>query len=154
MSRYAADTSVSSERTRAEIETTLRRYGATSFMYSSSPDRAVVAFEASGRRVKFELPMPDPSSREFTHGPQKDLPRTPAQARDAWEQACRSRWRALALCIKAKLEAVEVGITVFDAEFLAHIVLPGGETVAQRAIPAIDEAYAGRPLPPLLGHST
>lgn len=44
--------------------------------------------------------------------------------------------------MKAKLEAVESGITSFEAEFLAHIVLPDGSTVAQNAIPAVAEAYA------------
>jgi hypothetical protein len=31
--------------------------------------------------------------------------------------------------IKTKLEAVESGITEFEAEFYAHTVLPGGQTV-------------------------
>ena len=61
MSKYAADTSVSSERSRAEIEATLRRYGADSFGYLSSKDRATIAFQAQGRRVRFEQIMPDES---------------------------------------------------------------------------------------------
>lgn len=149
--KYAADTSVSSDRSRAEIETTLRRYGATSFMYGTSTDRAVVAFEANGRRIKFELPMPDPKAREFTHTDARRTARSPAQAMAAWEQACRSRWRALALCIKAKLEAVAAGITEFEAEFLAHIVLPNGKTVGETALPAVAAAYDGRAMQPLLG---
>lgn len=52
-------------------------------------------------------------------------------AEKAWEQATRQRWRALHLVVKAKLEAVESGITVFDDEFLAHIVLPDGGTVGR-----------------------
>lgn len=35
MSRYAETTSVSSESSRGEIERTLSRYGASSFMYGS-----------------------------------------------------------------------------------------------------------------------
>jgi hypothetical protein len=56
---------------------------------------------------------------------------------EAWEQACRSRWRALLLCIKAKLEACAVGITTFDSEFLAHIVTGDGRTVAERIVPQL-----------------
>jgi hypothetical protein len=56
----------------------------------------------------------------------------------------------LALCIKAKLEAVEAGIVTFDEEFFAHIVLPGGQTVGERLIPELGRALEGRPLPPLL----
>jgi hypothetical protein len=151
--RYAQQTSVSSEKSRAEIETTLRRYGASSFMYGTTSDRAIVAFEANDRRIKFELPMPDPMAREFTHTAAKRQVRSPTQRMEAYEQAVRQKWRALALCIKAKLEAVEAGITTFESEFLAHIVLPGGKTVGESATLAIAEAYSGKPMPPLLGHS-
>lgn len=151
MTRYAADTSVSSDRSRAEIENTLRRYGADRFAYMSARDHAVIGFEANGRRIRFELPMPDPASREFTHTPEKRMRRSTGQAEAAWEQACRQRWRALALCVKAKLEAVAAGITTFEDEFLAHIVLPDGTTVAERALPAVAEAYASGRMPPMLG---
>lgn len=151
MPKFAADTSVSSERSRAEIESTLRRYGADSFGYMSNRDTAVIGFQAHGRRIKFELPMPDPKAREFTHTPGRNIERSPAQADAAWEQACRQRWRALALCVKAKLEAVEAGITTFEAEFLAHIVLPGGATVGELALDKIALAYETGDTPPLLG---
>jgi hypothetical protein len=150
--RYAAETSVSSEKSRAEIETTLRRYGASAFMYGTTDERAIVAFEAQGRRIKFELPMPDRKSREFWLSPGRRIQRTTEQAYAAWEQACRARWRALALCIKAKLEAVASGITEFESEFLAHIVLPNGQTVGETTRPGIAAAYEGRPMPPLLGN--
>ena len=63
--------------------------------------------------------------------------RDEAGAQKAWEQACRQRWRALSLCIKAKLEACESGITTFEEEFLAQLVLPGGVTVAEKIMPSI-----------------
>lgn len=151
MGKFAADTSVSSERSRAEIETTLRRYGADSFGYMANRDKAVIQFEAQGRRIRFELPMPDPKAREFTHTPARGTVRTPAQQHDAWEQACRQKWRALALCIKAKLEAVEAGITTFESEFLSHILLPNGQTVGMMALPAVQRAYDTGEMPPLLG---
>lgn len=61
MSRYAQNTDVSSDRSRAEIEKTLSRYGANSFMYGWQNDAALVAFEMSGRRIKFHLPLPSKS---------------------------------------------------------------------------------------------
>lgn len=76
--------------------------------------------------------------------------REPKAAYDEWEKACRQRWRALALCIKAKLEAVECGITTFESEFLAHIVLPSGETMADRALPYIAQAYETNSTPPMI----
>ncbi|MCR5875111.1 hypothetical protein LRS10_13515 [Phenylobacterium sp. J426] len=141
MSRYAADTSVSTDRSRAEIETTLRRYKADQFGYVTNARGAAIMFTLSGRHIKFILPLPDPQAREFTHTPAKGLPRTAAEAERAWEQACRQRWRALALVIKAKLEAVSAGITTVEDEFLAHTVLPDGSTMGEWAKPQIEEAY-------------
>lgn len=67
-----------------------------------------------------------------------------------WEQACRSRWRSLCLCIKAKLEAVEAGITSFEKEFLAHIVLPSGQTMGEYAIPHLEEMVTNGRMPQLM----
>lgn len=150
MSRYAENTSAPSERSRAEIESTLRRYGATGFMYGWDEDRAVVAFKMHDRQVRFLLPMPDRTSREFTHTPAKNQPRSIAQAEAAYEQAVRQRWRALALVIKAKLEAVAAGITEFEDEFLAHIMLPDGSTVGQFMRPQVAIAYERGDMPKLL----
>lgn len=150
MSRYAADTSVSQDKSRNEIEATLKRYGATSFMYASEEAAAMIGFRISDRMVKFVLPMPDPKAREFTHTPAKGMARSPAEAQKAWEQAGRQRWRALALVIKAKLEAVAAGITTIEDEFLAHTVLPDGSTVGQFMKPQIAVAYERGSMPTTL----
>lgn len=147
MTRYAEQTTVSAEKSRAEIEATLARYGADQFMYGWDADRAVIAFRMNGRQVRFLLPMPDKASREFTHTPGKGLARRPEDVHKAWEQATRQRWRALALVVKAKLEAVEAGITEFEDEFLAHIVLPNGSTLGQWARPQIAQAYETGAMP-------
>jgi hypothetical protein len=109
----------------------------------------VIMFQTKGRRVKFVLPLPDRQAREFTHTPTRGTPRTAEQAAAAWEQASRQRWRALALVIKAKLEAVEAGITVFDDEFLAHMVTGDGRTIGEHLRPQLDQLYTGG-LPALL----
>lgn len=150
VSRYAESTSVSTESSRAEIERTLRRYGASSFAYGWEADTAQIMFVADGRRVRFVLPLPDRGAREFTHTPTRGTPRSSAQAEAAWEQACRQRWRALALVIKAKLEAVEAGITSFEDEFLAHIMLPSGGTVGEWMRPQLEATYASNTMPALL----
>ncbi len=150
MTIYAKGTSVSVEKSKAEIERTLQRYGATEFVYGTTPDRALVAFNIADRRVKFILPLPRRDSREFTHTPDRGLERPPAGVLKEWEQACREKWRSLALLIKAKLEAVESGITVFDEEFMAQIVLPNGKTVGEFMVPQITESYNSGSMPPLL----
>jgi hypothetical protein len=44
---YAADTKVPVERSRLEIERTLKRYGADRFAYFSETGRTIVMFEAN-----------------------------------------------------------------------------------------------------------
>lgn len=147
--RYAENTQVSSDRSRAEIERTLRRYGATAFAYGWDAQAATLMFEITNRRVLFRLPMPDVTDKRFTRTPTgKD--RSPSAAEAAFEQAVRQRWRALALVIKAKLEAVAAGITTVEQEFLAHIVMPDGRTVGQHTAPAIESAYQSGQMPQLL----
>jgi hypothetical protein len=137
MSRYAATTTVSVAKSKAEIEETLQKYGASGFMNGWSGDLAMIAFQVNDRQVKFTLPMPLKTSREFTHSSTGRLRKSDA-IHTSWEQGCRQRWRALALAIKAKLEAVECGIVTFDQEFLAHIVGPNGRTVGEEIIPMIE----------------
>jgi hypothetical protein len=138
--RYAQHTSVSSEKSKAEIERLLTRYGATSFASGWQNDQAVIQFHMQDRRIKFVLPLPSQSLTEFTHNRRgKVLPYD--KMYKLWEQATRQRWRALALVVKAKLEAVEAHIASFESEFMAHIVLPDGKTVAEHAAPMIAAAY-------------
>lgn len=152
MSKFAADTSVSVERTRAEIERLILKYGATSTAFFNAPTEAMIAFEANERRILFRLPLPDRSEARFTSYQRGNSThqRTAEAAYAQWEQACRQRWRALALVIKAKLEAVESGIALFEDEFLANIVMPDGQTVASHIKPSIASAYATGTMVPLL----
>ena len=148
MSKYAAQTTVPVERSVAEIKRVLDRYGATQFGYAEDALRSLasVQFAAQGRHVRFVLQLPDRCNKQYCRNSR--APRKPAVALKAWEQACRQRWRALSLCIKAKLEAVEAGISAFEEEFLAHIILPGGQSVGQLMQPQIADAYQNGNLPP------
>jgi hypothetical protein len=149
MTRYADRTEVSSDRSRAEIERTLRRYGASAFAYGWQGLEAQVMFELADRRVKFAIPMPDPDDAVFTQTP-TGRERSVAAAEKEYEQAVRQRWRALALVIKAKLEAVDAKISTVENEFLAHIVLPDGSTVGEWASPQLQVAYSQSQMPALL----
>lgn len=150
MTRYAESTSVTAEKSRSEIEATLRRYEASAFAYGWQETQAVIQFQMSDRHVRFELDLPDRRATEFTHTRARGTERSAAQAEAAWEQACRQRWRALALVIKAKLEAVEAGISTVESEFLAHTVLPDGQLVKDWLGPQIDKAYAAGTMPSML----
>src|SRR6478736_4581746 len=150
MPTYASNTDVSSDRSRSEIERTLQRYGATSFAYGWEGDRAMVGLIIHDRRVQFVLPLPERTSAQFVYTPARRNKRSPAEQAKAYEQAVRQRWRALALVIKAKLEAVEAGIVTFEDEFAMHMLLPDGRTVAEHVIPAIEAAYLTGKVPPTL----
>jgi hypothetical protein len=155
MPTYAAETTVPVERSRAEIERTLVRFGATGFLYGWDDDNALIGFVMNGRQIKFLLPMPDRKDRSITHSSHRwPRPRTPKQIEDAYQKAVRQRWRALALVIKAKLEAVESGIAEFEDEFLAYIALPDGRTFGQWARPQIDDVYQSGNMPALMPGGT
>lgn len=150
MSRYAANTDVTSDRSRNEIEHTLTRYGADQFFYGWQDRAATIGFRMHDRRVQFVLPLPDRNDDEFRLTPSKGYLRSDKDAAAAYEQAVRQKWRALSLVVKAKLEAVESGITSFEEEFLAHIILPDGSRVGQYMLPQVAKAYATGEMPPLL----
>ena len=128
---YAQHTKVSVDQTKTEIERTLTRYGADRFAYFTESGKAIIVFEAHDRRLKFELPLP-------------------VGVGEKEQKARRQKWRALLLCIKAKLESVESKIETFEEAFLAHVVMPDGKTVGAYAIPAIAASYEGKDMVPLL----
>lgn len=155
MAKYAEGTEVPVERSKAEIEATVMRYGATGFISGWKGTEAMISFELHDRRIRFNLPLPDRNDRAFTHArvnhnSQVTKPRSPDQATRAWEQACRQKWRALALVIKAKLEAVESRISTLEEEFLNNIVMENGMTIGEMVLPRIASVISSGKLPPML----
>lgn len=146
---YADGTSVTPEKSRAEIERTLQRFGADEFAYATSRDRAVVGFSAHGRQIRIELTLPDPGERRF-HVTPTGRQRTKSAAQGEYDAEVRRMWRALALVVKAKLEAVESHIATFEQEFLPYTVLPNGRTVGQEVLPLVEQAYEVGTVEPLL----
>jgi hypothetical protein len=67
MTKFAEGTSVPVEKSRAEIEKMIVRYGATSTAFMTGPGRAVIVFECKARRVMFELPLPDMKDSKFAY---------------------------------------------------------------------------------------
>lgn len=123
---FAVKTTVSAERSRAEIEVLVRRH--------AGRDAEDTSRARDGRR-----------SSSWTPG---------KAAVDAWvEQEVRRRWRCLLLLVRAKLEAVEARISgedrqvTFEREFLAYVVVPSGETIYEAIQSGIFKA--NRLLPPV-----
>ena len=147
---YASGTTGSADKSRAEIERTLQRFGADQFTYGWSHDMAMIQFRAAGKVIRFLLEMPDQNDDRFWFTPARKTKRSPVQAHAEWEKETRRSWRSLAAVIKAKLVAVDDGITTFESEFLAHIVLPDGSTVGQWALPQVEETYETGEMPAVL----
>lgn len=143
---YAATTSVSVSKTKGEIDGLLRKHKAAGFGVFEEQTRAMLVFEMSERRIVFHLPLPDQRDKEFVITA-RGKARSADAALAAWEQACRSRWRALFLCIKAKLES---GIESFEDAFLAQIQMPDGHSVSEHVKPRIAQAYETGTMQPLL----
>lgn len=146
MAKFAEGTEVPTERSKAEIERILTRFGADQFGYGWMDEAAVVFFRAQGRHIRFKLPMPSAEEAKS--------PRSRSAKEIAREREVRRRWRALCLCIKAKLTGVETGIETFEESFMAHMVMPNGQTMSEHAKPLIARAYEDGKMPALLPHLT
>ncbi len=116
---YAQDTKVPVDRTRAEIERIVQKYGANKFATAVDHQSRLVQIEFAmkGRRIRFELHQPP----------------------DKHPQKVRSSWRALLLAIKAKLESVASGIETFEEAFLAHVVMSDGRRFGEIVIPQLED---------------
>ena len=133
---FAENTTVPPEKTKGEIEALVTKYGATHYGTANAPGAAAITFVASGRMVRFALPLP--SRQETKDRLKKTVARwrwsaVPDQIADeAAHQEVRRRWRCLLLAIKSKLEVVATGIETFEEAFLANIVTSDNMTVWER----------------------
>ena len=143
---YAEKTTVSVQKSKADIENLLKKYGANEFGYATKGNQAMVAFSMEGRKIRVLINMPVYEDLALTANGKK---RTAIQIDNAYAQMERQRWRALLLIVKAKLEAIEQGITTFEEEFMANIVLPDGRTIAETILPQMETQYLEHGAPTL-----
>jgi hypothetical protein len=128
---FAAETKVPVERSRAELDTILARYGATAraFVVDDAAALAQIGFRIGPLQYRMDLPLPAlPERRPRGWGAWPEDRRQEWIAREK-DQALRTRWRVLLLLVKAKLEAVSLGVSTAEAEFLPHLLLGDGRTV-------------------------
>jgi hypothetical protein len=101
----------------------------------------MIGFRWKDRSFKIVLPLP---AQEVALTPTGRRKRNPEGSRS---QELKRRWRALLLVIKAKLEAVEIGISTMQDEFLAFTMLPGNKTVGECIQPRISSILEGSTTP-------
>ena len=138
---YAERTTVSTSKSRDEIERILTRFGASGQAFARDDDKRVVmvAFHRDRRNYRFTLPLPDAALEKFWYA----NPEQPAYKRrkrsqgvhdEAVEQETRRLFRSLANFIKATLDAVESGIITADEALLPYLILPSGSTVYETSV--------------------
>lgn len=140
--RYAEGTVVSVAKSQQEISTLLTNAGAAPMGFQFHDDHAIVAFTlttktpevkkdgvitqvANERKthvmMRLELPARAKFAKKKVHGWMQDC--SSEEQTKRWEQACRERWRALVLVLKAKLVSVESKVETVEEAFLAHLVV-------------------------------
>lgn len=135
MNRYAAATEVPVVKSKQTIEQLLREHGAEAYHTGWDQTRDIIEFSWRDKQIRFVLPRPKAEDHRRTA---QGWTRSARQVEDALRQADRQRWRALYLVVRAKLEAVEAGIAIFEEEFMAFIVVPGRNvTVGELLVPRI-----------------
>lgn len=139
MGRYAEHTKVPVSRSRDEVERTLVRYGAKGLFVGQDEGIAVIGFrlqkDGAVRVANVKVILPIESD---------------CHSKAEFERRLRRSWRVLVMTLKAKLEAVESGISTFDKEFLADLVLGDGSTIGEFMLPQVDEVYRDGKSPKLL----
>ena len=141
--RFAEGTAVSVAKSQAEVHSMLQKAGAHPVAFSFSDDHVTVAFtlttkipekrngsnvvtqvaEVRRTNVMMRLELPDRAlfAKKKVRGWLE--PCSAEEQAKRWEQACRERWRALALVLKAKLVSVETKVETVEEAFLAHLVV-------------------------------
>lgn len=133
---YAASTDVPIDRSKRAIEDLLMRAGAEGYhtgwqaATANDPGWDAIEFLWHGKQIRFRLPRQPPQ------------PTRSRNKRLQPEQIDRQRWRVLFLVVKAKIEAVEANISVFEEEFMAFIVTASGRTVGEILMPKLQAGNA------------
>ena len=157
---YAKGTTVEVARSRAEIDSLLSKNGASSvgILRDSEKSIAVVAFTIHGAKFRLEIPMPTMAEVEqaLTEVKPKRWWGWNDEEKGRYRQAEiaqreRERWRAILLLIKSKLEIVRIGLSSVEREFMADLVLPGGQRAEAFFAEAIRRGLEAGDAAPMLG---
>jgi hypothetical protein len=145
---YAKGTPVEQSKSLTEIKNTLVRFGAdrNTFTYAEQGNQVGIQFTVKNRTVRMTMLLPD---RESFAKDRYSRRRVETAIDRDWDQACREYWRTLALGVKAKLSMIEKGLSTFEREFLADLLLPSGETIGAVVAADLDEVMRTGQVPSL-----
>lgn len=131
MSGYAKNTSVTVDRSMAQVRVMLQKEGADGVAIAEAGSQAMVqfVFERKGYKFKISYPSKTDDQIRFT-GAGRD--RTDIQMETEIEKEKRRLWRAMGLYIKAAIEAHHNGLVDLKRSLMGNIMLPSGETVYEK----------------------
>lgn len=132
--RYAEGTEVSLEQSQREIETLLRRYGASKFAINYETEEII--FEIHGVAGKVSIRKPNINDRDIQKT-KTGLQRNRQDIERAYEQKKRQRWRVMLLLLKAALEAVECGVMSVEEALLPHLILRNGQKISEAYLASV-----------------
>lgn len=152
--KYAKGTDVTVRQSLAELEDLIERFAGnqpSGFGYATQGRVTTVQFEIRNRRVRLSIHLPDLETYRMVGINQHvRAQRTDAETKAAWQREVNRLWRSLVDVVKAKLVAIDDGITTFEAEFLANLVLPSGDTIGERMAVDLETTLRTGELPPLM----
>lgn len=114
--KYAANTSVPIDRSKAEIEKELARFGATGFLYGWQDSVFALGFQFNSKTYRFQVPKYED------------------------EQDTKVHFRALLLYIKSMLVWVADGYASFEEVFLPHMITHKGDRVCDVVLPQLADS--------------
>jgi hypothetical protein len=128
---YAKNTTVSIDRSMAQIRIILSKAGADGTAIAEASGLAMVQFSFEGKAYKFFIHYPGRNNDQikFTSSGKE---RTENQIELEIEKEKKRLWRSMGLYIKAAIEAHENGIIDLKKSMLAHMLLPNGGTVYEK----------------------
>ncbi len=145
---YAKGTKTTVISSRKEISQILVRYGASAPEFKETPDGIAVEFALSKRQMSVSLPLPTP--QKYIRPGQRQTQDALAAAKRQCNREIMRRYRALALVLKAKLEAIASGISTAEQEFLSDLVLPSGQRAGDWIEPQLVRIYEESQLLPAI----
>lgn len=162
--KHAEGTGVSVNSSRNAIIKMLEEHGCEKAAIGWDPNGVVVMFETPSwaqqihhatttgvgdvRRVRFVLSIPsedDAAFRSKTY--YRSAKNNAASRKKKYEAEVRRIWRSFSILLAHKLEMVASGVTTYEEEFLAHILLPDTNTVHEWLRTQLQTAYLADGMP-------
>jgi hypothetical protein len=143
MRRYAEDTAVPISRSRGEIDTLLRAWGAQGIQWTDDfeHDRVMLRFvwPRGDQRfmARFVVRLPGRAELEPEAIDQRTRRVSPGKLERLLVERGKREHRVLALWLKAALNAVDCGLVEAETLFLPFLEDRNGKTVAELALPRL-----------------